>query len=113
MESRGRTDSGVSFQGMRYSFDNETWTTWAGGMAPAGTGGKEPLISKYMVDNSKDPEQLNMILSQGQTSVTKQAIYKIEDDKLSFASEEQSDFVFTTSLQRPILKFGFTGGRLI
>ena len=27
LESRGKADSGVSFRGMRYSFDKETWTT--------------------------------------------------------------------------------------
>ena len=82
LESRGKADSGVSFRGMRYSFDKETWTTSVGDTTPAGISGKPPLKAKYTIDDSKVPKQLDMILTKGETSITKKAIYKIEDDKL-------------------------------
>lgn len=36
LETRGKSDSGVSFRGMRYTFDKDTWTTWPGTTTPAG-----------------------------------------------------------------------------
>ncbi len=82
MEARGRADSGVSFQGMRYSFDNETWTTWPGETTPAGIAGKPPLKLKYTIDNAEEPKHLDIVFTSATRSVTKKAIFKIQDGKL-------------------------------
>ena len=82
LEVDGRADSGVSFRGMRYTFDKDTWTTWAGTTTPAGQTGRPPLKAKYTIDNSEDPKHLDMILTRDKISVTKKCIYKIENDKL-------------------------------
>jgi len=82
LEVNGRADSGVSFRGMRYTFDKDTWIAWAGTTTPAGKTGRPPLKAKHTIDNSKDPKHLDMILTRGATSNTKQCIYKIENDKL-------------------------------
>ena len=84
LEVSGRAESGISFRGMRWSFDKETWTTWPGDTSPAGKAGKPPLKARYTLDNSEDPMHLDMILERGglALTLTKKAIYKIQDGRL-------------------------------
>lgn len=80
--ARGKQDSGVSFRGMRYKFDKEKWTTWAGSSTPAGLAGKPPMTLEYKVDNSQNPKHIDIIFKGKKASLTMKAIYKIQDGKL-------------------------------
>lgn len=82
LEARGKQDSGASFRGMRYKFDKEKWTTWAGSSTPAGLAAKPPLALKYKVDNSQNPKHIDILFKGKKASLTMKAIYKIEDGKL-------------------------------
>lgn len=82
LEARGKSDSGVSFRGMRYKFDKKTWTTFPGTTTPAGIAAKPPLKLPYSVDNTKTPKHLNIVFKGSNASRTMKAIYKIQDGKL-------------------------------
>ncbi|MCO8125383.1 lipocalin family protein [Stieleria sp. TO1_6] len=82
LEGSGKMDSGISFRGMQFKFDGETWTTWPGNTTPAGIAGKPPTKRKYTIDDSHSPKHLDVTVKTKDGSRMMQTIYKIEDGKL-------------------------------
>ncbi|TWT85070.1 hypothetical protein CA13_65520 [Planctomycetes bacterium CA13] len=82
MEHEGRADSGVSFKGMQYSFDNKTWTTRPGDSTPAGMADRPSLKLTYTVDDSIEPKRLTGTIVHKMQTRTLKAIYKFDSDKL-------------------------------
>ena len=78
----GQADSGVSFQGMRFVFDKEHWTTFSGWTTPAGLAKKPPLQAVYSLDNNEEPKHFDFTFLTSDTRLERHAIYKIEDDQL-------------------------------
>jgi uncharacterized protein (TIGR03067 family) len=82
MEAKGRADSGVSFNGMRYTFDHKIWTTYAGDSTPAGLVQRPPLELTYTLNDSTTPKRLTGTTDVKGGTRTLKAIYRIDNGKL-------------------------------
>ncbi len=80
-EFKGRDDSGVSFQGMRFTFTKDKFTVTPGSTTPAGLAGRPPLTGPYSVDDSKSPRHLDYTMLAGESRREVHAIYKLVDGK--------------------------------
>ncbi len=97
LEARGKMDSGISYRGMRFEFDGQTWTTWPGKTTPAGIAGKPPTKRKYTIDDSHAPKHLDWVVNTENGSRVIQAIFKIEEGKLHICmGKEQRPSAFST-----------------
>jgi len=79
---KAKDDPGVSFQGMRYAFAENSFAITSGKTTPAGLAGKPPMTGPYSIDDTQSPRHLTYTMQIGDSRREVQAIYRIEDKNL-------------------------------
>lgn len=91
MTKEGKPVFEVSYKGMKWVFDKDTYTMTPGTTTPAGLAGGPPLKGPFRVDDKKTPHEFSFTMLGEQVRHEISGIYRIKDGKLDlcFGSAER------------------------